>query len=144
MATGSIYPTEHVGFSSILLTKTVTYSRCITLVTLHISKHLLIEISQWVLTPVSGDSVFTIRPASDTTVGFSGFLTDSLSNKEVYQAYYGFAEGRVGPSANWRFSKSSDGKHSRCGFTVFDTLALSLPTVSRSMARPTFWTVVLT
>ena len=118
MATGNIYPTEHVGFSSILLTKTVTSSRYITFVTLHISDSLLIEISQWNLAPISacGDSVFTIRPVSDTTVGFS----QSVNNKGKDQGH-GFAEGHVGPSANWKLTKSSDGKCSRHDFPVFVT-----------------------
>jgi choline dehydrogenase-like flavoprotein len=63
------------------------------------------DLFKWSLTPVSGDSVFTIRPASDTTVGFS------QSAKDKYWGY-GFAEGHVGPSVNWRFTKSSDGKYS--------------------------------
>ena len=105
---------KHVGFSSILLTKTVTYSRYITFVTLHISDSLLIEISQWNLAPVSGDSVFSISPASDTTVGFSRSTNDKYWG-------YGFAEGHLGPSANWKFTKSSDGKYSRYGFCVFVT-----------------------
>jgi hypothetical protein len=109
MVTGSIlYPTEHVGFSSILSTKTVTCSKYITLVTLRISDSLLIEIFQWNFAPASKDSVFFIEPASDTSVGFS----QSVNKKEKYQGY-GFAEGYLGPSADWRFTKSSDGKHSR-------------------------------
>ena len=112
MGTGNIYQTERVGFSSILLTKTVTCSRCITLPTLHISDSLLIEVFQWILAPGSKDSVFFIRPASDTTVGFS----QSVNDKKKYWGY-GFAEGWVGPSADWRFTKSSDGKYSRYSFS---------------------------
>jgi hypothetical protein len=121
MPTGSIYyPTEYaVGLNSFLLKKTVTCSRCITFSFLHISDNLLIEISQWNLTPVSGDSdsVFTIRPASDTTVGFS----KSDDNKDKFDGPgNGRGEGHVGPSgANWKFTKSSDGNYSRYGFSMF-------------------------
>lgn len=114
MATGNIYPTEHVGFSSIPLTKAVTCSRCITLLILHISDSLLIEIVQWNITPSYIKSLFYIRPASDTTVGFS----QSLYDKEKYWGY-GFAQGWVGPSADWRFTKSSDGKSSRYSSSEF-------------------------
>jgi hypothetical protein len=96
----------------------VTCSKYITCVTLHISDGLLIEISQWNLAPVSGDSVFTVSPASDTTVGFSQSNDNSGTGK--YWGY-GFAEGFVGPSNNWKFTKSSDGKYSRYGFSVFVT-----------------------
>jgi hypothetical protein len=86
-----------------------------TFVTLHVSDSLLIGIYQWNLAPVSGNSnLFTIRPASETTVDFS----KSVDNKDNY----GFAEGHVSPSdTNWRFTTSSHGKYSRYGFSMFVT-----------------------
>ena len=117
MATGSIYPMEHVGFSSILLTRTVTYSRCVAFVT-HTPDGLLIQISQWNIAPVSSGAlnVFTISPASDKSVGFF-FPVD---NEGKYWGY-GFAKGRVGLSDNWRFKLSADGNYSTYSFSMFVT-----------------------
>ena len=106
---------------------------------LHNSDSLLIEIFQWDLTPASKDSVFFIKPASDTTVGFS----QSVNKKEKYLSF-GFAEGYVGPSADWRFTKSSDGKYSRYSFLCVCYLTLTLPIASRSILNPMFWIVVIT
>ena len=103
------------------------------------SDSLLIEIFQWDLTPASKDSVFFIKPASDTTVGFS----QSVNKKEKYLSF-GFAEGYVGPSADWRFTKSSDGKYSRYSFLCVCYLTLTLPIASRSILSPMFWIVVIT
>ena len=82
------------------------YYRC------NISDCLLIEISQWNLAPASGDSVFTIRPASNPTVGF----TKNVDDPNKYGGC-GFAQGYVGPSANWKFRTTTDKKASKYGFS---------------------------
>lgn len=79
---------------------------------------LLIQISQWNISPVftGALNVFTISPASDTSVGF--FYP--VANEGKYWGY-GFAKGRVGLSDSWRFKKSADGNYSRYSFSMFFT-----------------------
>ena len=104
----------------------------------------LIQISQWNIVPVSsGDlNVFTISPASDTSVGF--FFPVNAADEGKYWGY-GFAKGRVGLSDHWRFKLSADGNYSTYGFSMFFFyLALTLPIASMSKVWTMFWTAVIT
>lgn len=78
---------------------------------------LLIQLSQWNIVPVStgASNVFTISPASDTSVGF--FFPQAVANEGKYWGY-GFAKGRMGLSDHWRFRLSADKKYSKYGLSM--------------------------
>ncbi|KAK7463480.1 hypothetical protein VKT23_006829 [Stygiomarasmius scandens] len=64
---------------------------------------------KWNIAPIAGSQdTFTIRPAYDTDIG----LVSTTDNGNKYWGY-GFVQGQVGSSANWKITKSSDGKYSK-------------------------------
>jgi hypothetical protein len=102
-------------------------------VILHMSDKIsLMGTSQWHIGPVANDSdVFTIRPAYDTDLGL-------VSSEPQKVDDYGFPQGQLGSSANWKITKSADGKYSKYNLRLLAYLALTLSTESSSKILTTF------